>query len=304
MDNAARAREGPRAFKAELGANFNPRAFNQYERAIERADASAKTATLNTKRMTEGFGKASTAVMGWGKKMAEAAGGIAGASVYAAIKFQAATETLQTQAGASTRQVDALRKGILNMAQDVGQTPDQLAKGMYHVVSSMNAVIPPAKRVSTELHIQKIAAEGAAVGHSDLEETTYALASAMNALHAPVTDATKIMGQMNAIVGSGDMTMGDLLDTMKSGLVPAARTFGISFQSVGAALAVMGDMGIKGADAGTKLRMSIALLGAPSSKAASILKDMGLSTDQVTAAQSRMSSLLVKSGVSTDAARG
>ena len=72
---------------------------------------------------------------------------------------------------------------------------------MYHVVSSMNAVLPASQRVSTELAVLKAAAEGAKIGNSDLEDTTYALASAMNALHAPASDAQNIMGELNAIVG-------------------------------------------------------------------------------------------------------
>ncbi len=64
------------------------------------------------------------------------------------------------------------------MSGKVGKTPGELAAGMYHVVSAMNATIPPAQRVNQELEIQKQAAIGASIGHSNLEETTYALASA------------------------------------------------------------------------------------------------------------------------------
>src|SRR5262249_19681136 len=152
--------------------------------------------------------------------------------------------------------LDAIRKGLIAMAPAVGFGPEALANAMYHVVSSMNAVLPPAQRVTGELHVQRIAAEGAVIGHSNLEDTTYALASAMNALHGPVSDAGKVMGELNAIVGAGDMTMTDLLEALKSGLIPTANTFHVSLQSVGAALAVMGDMGMRGALAGTRLRMS------------------------------------------------
>ena len=86
------------------------------------------------------------------------------AAVTLATKFEASTERLRTQAGATQVQVDKLRKGMLNMAAAVGSTPDQLAVGMYHVVSSMNAVLTPSQRVTGELRVLQDAAKRAKVG--------------------------------------------------------------------------------------------------------------------------------------------
>jgi TP901 family phage tail tape measure protein len=221
------------------------------------------------------------------------------ASADAAMKFQASTERLRTQAGATQGQVDALRKGMLSMAGAVGSTPEQLSSGMYHVVSSMNAVLPPTHRVSSELTLLKYSAELAKVGGSDLEETSYALASAMNALHAPISQAGKVTGELNAIVGAGDMTMTDLIESFKSGLIPTARIAGLSLQSLGSALAVMGDMGMRGSLAGTRLRMSIALLSSPSKQAANILDTLGLSAKQATSTSQAMSAALSAAGLRT-----
>ena len=93
-----------------------------------------------------------------------------------ASKFQAATEQLQTQAGATSEQLAKLREGMLELAGPTGFHPDQLEAGMFHVVSSMNQMLPASKRVSGELNVLKVAAQGAQVGGSDLEDTAYALA--------------------------------------------------------------------------------------------------------------------------------
>lgn len=213
-------------------------------------------------------------------------------------KFQANTLRMSTQAGLTASQLDQVRQGLLKMSGEVGSTPDQLADGMYHVVSSMNQVLPAGNKINQMLGIMKVAAEGAQVGHSNLEDTTYALSSALNALHLQGSSAAKVMGELNAIVGSGDMTMQDLLDAFKSGLIPAANSFGLSLQSVGSALSVMGDMGMRGALAGTRLRMAISLLGAPTKEAAGILETLGLSSKDAIASTSKMSDLLQQAGVS------
>jgi TP901 family phage tail tape measure protein len=224
---------------------------------------------------------------------------VGGAAVKMAVDFQSSTERLRTQAGATQHQVDLLRQGMLRMSGSLGTTPEQLSTGMYHVVSSMNAVLAPTQRVSGELQILKYSAELAKVGGSDLEETSYALASAMNALHAPISQTGKVAAQLNAIVGAGDMTMNDLIEAFKSGIVPGAHEAGLSLQSLGAAMAVMGDMGMRGSLAGTRLRMSIALLSSPSAAAAKVLDTLGLTAKQATSTSDAMSIALEKAGLRT-----
>ena len=255
----------------------------------------------NNEKAAKSFGDSGTALVNWGKKAALGVLGIGAASIYMSSEFEKATLRLHTQAGASVSELHALEKGVLSLGLKggAGQTPKALEEGLYHVVSSMDKVLPAGTRVNEMLHIMQIAAEGAAVGGTSMEETSYALASAMNALHERGGDASKTMAEMNAIVGSGDMTMQDLLASMKSGLIPTAETFGVSFQSVGAALAVMGDMGMRGAQAGTRLRMSLALLGGPSKQAAEILKTLGMNSTEASHATEGMREALEKAGLTT-----
>jgi TP901 family phage tail tape measure protein len=263
------------------------------------ADRSAEKQVAAHTRVSTSASKTGSELSKVGKDITLGLLGAAGASTYLAVKFQENTQRLETQAGATAKQLAALRQGMLAMAGSVGFSPDELSAGMYHVVSSMNAMLPPAQRVSSELKILKIAAEGAQVGGSNLEDTTYALASAMNALGAPAGDAGKIMGELNATVGAGDMTMQDLMESLKGGLIPAAKESGISLQSLGAALATMGDEGQQGAIAGTRLRMAIALLAGPSKAAAGILQTVGLSAHQATSDQASMAKALAAAGVTT-----
>jgi TP901 family phage tail tape measure protein len=263
------------------------------------ADKQAASATKSADSNAKSFGASGTGLVTFGKRVLETAGVVAAGSLYMSEKFEESSLRLQTQAGANNAELVKLRAGMLDMAGALGQTPAHLDEGLYHIVSSMEKILPAAHRTSEELDIMKIAAEGAAIGGTSMEETSYTLASAMNSLHEHAGDAAHTMAELNAIVGSGDMTMGDLLAALKSGLIPTAAQFEVSLQSVGAALAVMGDMGMRGAMAGTRLRMSIALIGAPAAKASEELAALGMSGGEVKARTEAMTEALDKAGLST-----
>ena len=299
---AARASEEITAAAREQAKAQSEAAVQSEKASADSAGAASRAATshqTSAKKVENAFGSSSSALTKSGKAITLGLLATAAASADLAVKFQQSTTRLQTQAGATARQVDQLRQGMLRMASEVGYTPDQLSQGMYHVVSSMNAVLPAAQRVGTELAVLRASAEGARIGGANLEDTTYALASAMNALHAPADQAQHIMGLINATVGAGDMTMQDYIDSLKSGLIPAARESGVSLQSVGAALAVMGDMGMRGALAGTRLRMAIALLSSPSEAAAKVLQTLGMSATQATSTSAAMATALSDAGLRT-----
>lgn len=266
---------------------------------VSSAGRSSAAARDSSAKSTASFAASGSGLVKLGKLTVVTAAAVAAGSLYMSSKFEASTTRLLTQAGATEAQIKAMRTGILSMAGEVGQAPQALSEGLYHVVSSMNKVLPAATRTNEELKIMRIAAEGAAIGGTSMEETTYALASAMNALHQNAGQAEHTMGLLNAIVGSGDMNMHDLLEALKSGLIPTAKTFGVSLQSVGAALAVMGDQGMRGALAGTRLRMALSLIAAPSEKAAEVMDALGMSAGTIHARTTAMSQALAEAGLTT-----
>lgn len=203
------------------------------------------------------------------------------ASAKMAMDFQQSMTTLQTQAGASKKQVDLLSAGVLKMAGQVGIAPDQLAQGMYHVVSSLNATLPAATRVSTELKVMRIAAEGARTGHADLVDITNALDAAIVSGIKGVQNYSQAMGALNSITGAGDMTMQNLADALGTGLLAPMRTYGLTLQQVGGALAVFGDNNIRGQEAATKLASAVRIMAAPSKAGAAALATVGLSALQL-----------------------
>lgn len=212
-----------------------------------------------------------------GAALAGIAGGavaVGAASVVMSVKFQDAMEQIHTQAGASQAEVDKMSTAILNMAGSVGTGPDELAAGLYHIESA-------GLRGAKALDVLKVAAEGAKVGHADLEDVTNALDGAIVSGIKGVQNYSQAMGALNAIVGSGDMRMQDLATAMGTGIAAVAKTAGMSLTDVGAALAVFGDNNIRGSKAAIYLRQAITGLVAPSAQAKSALGSIGIGSTQL-----------------------
>src|SRR5690242_21404086 len=130
----------------------------------------------------------------------------------------------------------------------------------------------------------KTSSDLAALGGADLEATTNALAGAWRSGIKGATDFTQAAATVNAIIGAGNMRMEDFVSAIGTGVLPSAKSFGLSLTQVGSALALMTDEGVDAASAATRLRMSFSLLGAPSGKAEDELKAIKLTgTDLATA---------------------
>jgi TP901 family phage tail tape measure protein len=204
-----------------------------------------------------------------GVPVALALGGIAISSTNAARTFQSSMTLIQTQAGGTADEVATMSAAVLKLAPEVGTGPEELAAGLYHVESA-------GLRGAKALEILKVAAEGAKVGNANLEDVTNALIAANQSGVKGVEDMAGAMGTLNAIVGAGNMRMQDLTDAMGTGVLSTAKSYGVSLQSVGAALADMTDQGIPAVDAATRINSAMRLMAAPTGTAITELKRIGL----------------------------
>ncbi|MGH8922671.1 MAG: phage tail tape measure protein, partial [Actinomycetes bacterium] len=115
-------------------------------------------------------------------------------------------------------------------------------------------------------------------GHANLVDTTNALTAAVASGIPGVKSYDQAMGVLNATVGSGDMSMQDLTDAMGTGALAVIKGYGANIKDAGAALAVFGDNNIRGAHAGTALRMAVQSLAVPAASAKKQLAGLGLTT--------------------------
>ncbi len=205
-------------------------------------------------------------------------GAVAVASVAMAAKFDSSMELIHTQAGVAQSQIAGLKQGVLDLAGQVGFSPGNLSDALFHIESSFASI---GIKGPQAMSLLKIAAEGAAVGNSDLVDTTNALDATIASGISGVKSFSGAMGALNAIVGSGDMHMQDLNEAMGTGIMAIAKSYGQSIIQVGAALATLGDNNIRGAKAATDLRMAWQAIQSPMKAGVGILKDLGINSQQL-----------------------
>jgi TP901 family phage tail tape measure protein len=249
--------------------------------AAGRAAASARSAG-DAAVAAGGKSKAAGAeAAGFGSAMKTALLGVAVAAVYGtdrAARFQSSMEQLHTQAGVAQDKIKGLSQQVLQLAGQVGEGPQSLSESLYHVASNMASL---GASGPTMLNAVRVAAEGAQVGGASLVDVTNALTAAVASGIPGVQDFQQAMGALNATVGSGDMHMQDLADAFSTGLLASVKGYGLSLKDVGAALAVFGDNNIRGAKAGTDLRMAVQALAVPVAAGGKLLSSWGMTTGQL-----------------------
>lgn len=249
------------------------------EAATKKAEANAaRLETVNQK------------IMSLGKVSAFALAGIAAYSVKAASDFQAKMLLIHTQAGDTQVDLKKLGDQVMALAPTVGIGPDKLADGLYHIESA-------GFRSTVALDMLAAAAKAAAIGQSDMETTTQAMIGVMAVGFKDVKSAADAQAYLNTTVGIGDMRMQQLSSAIATNVLPTFATAGLGMRDFSAAIATMTDNVTPANMAATRLRMTVALLGAPTKAAATALESVGLSGQEVTKALAHRD-LLEKYGIS------
>lgn len=251
-------------------------------------DASLLAATKRSAAALEGVAGKSTKVAdkikNMGKMSAVALLAIGTYSVEAAAKFQQQMMLIHTQAGASTDAVKALSQQVLDMASQVGQSPDELAKGLYHIMSAGFG----AKESIDILHA---AAVNASMGLTDMESSAQGIIGVLAAGMPDIKNAADAAAFLNTTVGIGDMRFQQLNKSIATGVLSTFKVAGLGAIDYGAALATMTDNVVPANVAATRLRMAIALLAGPSNAAIAALKSVGLGANDANKAFAHRSEL-------------
>lgn len=201
---------------------------------------------------------------------------IGGASIAAATSFDNSMTLIETQAGATRKEVDFLKAAVLDLSSSgqVTQGPNELADALFDIESV-------GIRGQAALDTLKAAAMGATTGQADLTEVTVALTSALASQIEGASGAQEAMANINAIVGVGRIRMDEFVKSLGTGVLPVAKQLGLSLNEVGASIDVLTNAGIPAAQASTRLRTSFLLMAAPTDKAEAALKQIGLTSLEV-----------------------
>jgi len=262
------------ALVSVAGADTSIGQLQRVSRQVNTTQSTMGKLGANARQMATGVGQIAGGVVRIAEYGAVALGGLVVASEKTYMSFQAQMELIHTQAGQTQQEVVDQTKAVLDMAHAVGTAPEELAKGLYHIESV-------GVSGAAALDILKASAIGAKIGLADMESVANAVTAIKFSGIGGVKDMVDAMEQLNAIVGVGNMRMSDLMDAFGTGILGTSKTFGVNLRSMGAALAVLTDAGVKAQPAATRMQMMFTHMAAPVAGAEKILARLGLTGTQL-----------------------
>jgi len=194
-------------------------------------------------------------------------------SATAAADFESAMSSVAAVAGASDAELKALSDTAIKLGQDttlsgVGATDAALAMRELAAAGMSTADIIGGGALGA---LRLASAGGIEVGRA-----AEIAAMALSQFGLAGSEAANVADLFAAAANSSAISVDDIAESMKY-VGPVANSMGLSIEETTAAIAALGNQGIKGSAAGTALRSMIVSLASPSKEASKVITDLGLS---------------------------
>ncbi|MFW9899902.1 MAG: phage tail tape measure protein [Candidatus Thorarchaeota archaeon] len=199
-----------------------------------------------------------------------AVGGMA-LSIKKSGEFNDAFAEISTLIDASTADLEQYRTQILAYGADSSKSLEDITGALYMAVSGQ---IDYKDSIDFVREAEKLAI----AGRGDLESTTKALVSTMNAYGAAASEAGDYSDVFFQTVKYGLTTLPELADSFAM-VTAVAAPAGISFDEVAAAVATLTAAGLPTSKAMTSIRTAISNILKPSGEAAEAAKTLGIQFD-------------------------
>jgi TP901 family phage tail tape measure protein len=264
-------------FKAALGADYDARAFNAYERDLRKAERATNDNVKSSGRLKSAFaGLAGGAAMGGvgaaatGIGVAVAGVGVAmGKTVTLAADFQQQMDRLGAVAGATGKQMEQLERQAIKA-------------GAGTKFSALEAAAAQTELVKGGLALDDVLSGGlnaalglAAAGEMDLAMAGETAVYAMKLFNIEGRDAGHVADALATAANSTTADVSDFALALKQG-GSAAKAAGYDLDQTVVALELLAENGIKGSDAGTSLKAMFAQLAAPTEEQAGLMEKLNV----------------------------
>ena len=235
-------------------------------------------------------------------KSAAAFGGVAVGITVVAAKFEKSMTRAAAIAGGTQKNFvgsfQAMSEEALRLAGNTKYTANEVAEGMTFMAMAGNNAEGVIASMGAVLQL----ATAANIGLGEAADTVTNIMAGFGLTTAKVTEEmTRATGQVpemstvikelraelgrtnNVLVGTftgSNVTLLELGQTMKNA-GPVAKSLGVSLEDLAAAAGILGNAGIKGAEAGTGLKRSIVAMLKGTPKTAKSMKKLGLTMDDL-----------------------
>lgn len=199
------------------------------------------------------------------------AGGLA-LAVNSAADFEKQLSNVQAVSGASAAEMEQLRAKSLQLGKDTAFSASESAGAIEELVKaglSVQDVMNGAADATVNL---------AAAGEVSMPEAATIASNAMNQFNLAAED---MVGVADNIAGAANASAIDVSDfgMSLSQVGAVANLAGAKFEDTATAIALMGNAGIKGSDAGTSLKSMLMTLQPTTEKQINLMEDLGIVTE-------------------------
>ena len=199
------------------------------------------------------------------------------ASVKLSLDFQKSMTKIETLVGKTSGEIEVMKDGIMDMAQETAKSPVELAEGLYFLESA-------GLRGANAMETLNNVAKGSASGLGDMESLAVVAAAAQNAYGEETLTASEALDKFGVMVRTGMFDAQELSNVLGKQL-GLASNLGISFDEVGALIstytATTGDA-TSATNGLSAIMMTFAKLESePTKKQAEALDAIGMSAQQV-----------------------
>lgn len=215
---------------------------------------------LETKQFQRGIGKIKQQLSTFGNflKGAFTIGSITmfgKAMVEASMEFEDAMARVKSVCNATTEEMQMMTAEARKMGETTRYTATEAAKAMENLVRNGLSAQQATKALSSVLQL----AQANAIG---LDEAAVILTNTLNMFNLNVNEAARVNDVLSSTAANTATNVSELYDALANA-APVAGVLGFSIEEVNAALGALAQRGVKGADAGTQLRMAFAKLTDP-----------------------------------------
>jgi TP901 family phage tail tape measure protein len=239
---------------------YNGRGVTQAQQDLQGLEKTGERSGVSMDSAAKNMGKAGLVI----------AAGL-GAGVMAAANFEQRLSAIQAVSGATGDEMASISEKALQLGADTSFSAGEAAVAMEELVKaglSVDEVLNGAADAAVAL---------AAAGEISLPEAATIASNAMNQFGLAAKDLPGVADLIAGAANASSISVGDLGQSMKQ-VGAVANLAGLNFEDTATAIALMGNAGIVGSDAGTSLKSMLQRLQPTTAKQMDLFKQLGIIT--------------------------
>jgi TP901 family phage tail tape measure protein len=192
-----------------------------------------------------------------------------GSAVKTAADFQQSLADVGSATGATKDQMAAMRAEALKIGADTSKSASEAVEAMGELVKagvSTEDVVGGVARTVVQL--------SEATGSTVASMATL-MSDSLNVFNLEATESSNVANTLAQAAAASSIDINDMAQSLASGGL-VAKSAGLSIQDFSTAIAIMGNQGLKGSDAGTSLKAVIAGLTPVTDKAKAAFQNLGI----------------------------